>query len=214
MTTSYSEPRRLLAPLIWPLLPETGDLDGLAAYYLSWPGWELYLARRLALSPGPGGPQPLLLPDQHSPEYDFAALDQLAQKAAELGAGYLGLDGRIPESQPALATAIAHYQPGQSTPRPGLPRLDDRAYLALWSITEHQTWQSDRLLAETAAHEKAMWAELRGGEPDDLAEPDLAAPERETISRSPGPLAARAWECWHRLAAPILAPSDIIIPVV
>ncbi len=202
--------RRLLAPHLWPFRPETGaaEEDGGPWFYLSWPGWELYLARRWGWKPaGPEAPRPLLLPDLTDPERDFAAIDQLIRKAAEMGAGFLALIGRPPESLAEVRGALRHYSPEEKTAP--APALDDRSYLALWAATEYQARQSRDLLAETARRQKAMWAALKGEE----AEPApgaLQAPPDGT--GEPDRRAAYAWRCWRRLAAPLLRPSDILIP--
>ncbi len=82
--------------------------------------------------------------------------------------------------------------------------LDDRSYLALWAVSEYQVRRSDRLLAEAAARERSMWAALKGEE-ESAAEtpPGSPAPDRRT---------AYAWQCWRRLAAPLLLASDVIVP--
>lgn len=201
------KPRRLLAPHPWPLWDgPAGEGEG-PLFYLSWPGWELFLTRRLELTPAPGGPSPLLLPDVVSPERDFAAVDQLLRQAETLGAAVLSLDRRTPESVPGLAGALRAYHPGAVPPLEGAspqPILDDRSYLALWAATEYLARQSRNLLAETAVQEQAMWAALKGEEP---ALPPQPYPDDEPDRR-----AAYAWRCWRRLAAPLLRPTDIIIP--
>ena len=201
------ETRRVLAPLLLP--PGVADSGPAPAgesgplFYLSWAGWELYLARRLGLAGDRAAASPLLLPDGHGPEGDFAAIDQLVRTAGELGAGVLGLSGRAPESLPGLTSAIRGYQPGRSD-QPA-PVLDDRSYLALWAVTEYQARQSERLLAEAAAQERSMWAALKGEEADLEEAVQLPPPEpdRRTVY---------AWQCWRRLAGPLLLDSDIIVP--
>lgn len=195
--------RRILAPL--PLPPEVPDPDGEPLFYLSWPGWELYLARRLP-SADRKTARPLMLPDLRSPEEDFAAVDQLVRAAGELGTGLLGLPGRTPESVPGLAGAIRGYHQGPEG-EPG-PVLDDRSYLALWAATEHQARENERLLAEAAAKERSMWAALKGeeGPPPEEVSASGRAPEeadRRTVY---------AWRCWRRLAGPWLLDSDVIVP--
>ncbi len=203
------KPRRLLAPHPWPLWDGPGGDDGGGpVFYLSWPGWELFLSRRLGLAPVPGGPAPLLLPDAVSPERDFAAIDQLLRQAETLGAAVLSLDRRIPESVPALAGALRDYRPDPGQPTETVapqPILDDRSYLALWAATEYLARQSRDLLAEAAAREQAMWAALKGEEP----EPALPSPPPDG---EPDRRAAYAWRCWRRLAAPLIRPADIIVP--
>ena len=204
-----SGPRRILAPL--PLPPAADDKIFSPApdqagplFYLSWPGWEFFLARRLGLVADPAAASPLLLPGGRGPEEDFLAIDQLVRAAGELGAGFLGRPGRTPESLPGLTSAIRGYQPG-SPGRPA-PVLDDRSYLALWAVTEHQARQNDRLLAEAAARERSMWAALKGEETDDEeVVPQLPPPE-------PDRRAVYAWRCWRRLAGPLLLATDIIVP--
>ncbi len=200
--------RRLLAPHPWPIRPDSGAEGPL--FYLSWPGWELYLTRRLSVTRDPDGPEPLLLPGRLDPEADFAALDQLARRAGELGAGFVNLDRRTPESVPALAEALTRYRPGgpaSEAAEPSGPLLDDRSYLALWAITEYQARQGEGLLAEAAARERAMWAALKGEEPAAAPSSNSSSPAGEPDRRT-----AYAWRCWRRLAAPLLTPSDLIVP--
>ena len=195
--------RRILAPHLWPLRPvETPAGDG-PLYYLSWPGWDMFLARRLDIPASPDA-APLPLPGLNEPERDFAALDQLLSQASQLGAGFLTLDRRDPESRPALTGALRHYPPQPSATG---PLLDDRSYLALWTATEYQARQSESLLAEAEASERAMWAALKGE--DD----QLAAPLTGPIPPAPANgRAVYAWKCWRRLAGPLLTPNDIIVP--
>lgn len=203
--------RCLLAPHLWPEYPP--DYRGTEknpepVFYLSWPGWELYLRRRLSLTMPEAGPTPLLLPDLTNPEQDFAAIDQLVRSAGELGAGLLNLSRDLPESLPALTGAITHYSQTENTAKTG-PLLDDRSYLALWTVNEYQARRSQALLAEAAARERAMWAALKGEEENfsaPIAESD-PLPEEEADPRT-----AYAWRCWRRLAEPLLMPSDIILP--
>lgn len=202
--------RCLLAPHPWPEYPPGGERGAAGhVFYLSWPGWELYLRRRLALSPISGGPAPLLLPDLLSPERDFAAIDQLVKTAAELGAGLLHLSRDLPDSLPALSGAIANYSAARPAPPTG-PILDDRSYLALWAVNEYQARQSRSLLAEAAAREEAMWAALKGEEApaEGSGRDDDPPPPAEEAD----PRTAYAWRCWRRLAAPLLSPADIILP--
>ena len=206
---SKPEKRRILAPLP---LPVGLDALGLASheesdslFYLSWRGWELYLARRLGWPAARTSASALLLPDVREPEEDFAALDQLVHTTRELGAGLLGLPGGTPESLPGLTAAIRGYSQMGISDKPG-PVLDDRSYLALWAVTEYQARQGELLLAETMAKEQAMWAALKG-EADEAAEPGFACiPSSEPDSRT-----FYAWQCWRRLAAPLLLESDIIV---
>lgn len=201
--------RCLLAPHPWPEYPPdyaSAENPG-PVFYLSWPGWELYLRRRLSLTPHEDGPAPLLLPDLVDPEQDFAAVDQLVRSAGELGAGLLNLSRDLPESLPALTGAIANYSPVEKTTKPG-PLLDDRAYLALWAVSEYQARSSQSLLAEAAARERAMWAALKGEEEIAFASiAEFPPPEEEAYPRT-----AYAWRCWRRLAEPLLRPSDVILP--
>lgn len=205
--------RCLLAPHPWPQYPPDYQLKTAGSgpvFYLSWPGWELYLRRRLALSPAPEGPAPLLLPDLVNPEHDFAAIDQLAKTVGELGAAALHLSRDLPDSLPSLTGAIANY-PGPKKYPPTGPILDDRSYLALWAINEYQARQTRSLLIEAAAREEAMWAALKGeadfagadGNPGD----DFTSPEEVAAPRT-----AYAWRCWRRLAGPLMTPADIILP--
>ncbi|UQZ89366.1 hypothetical protein C4J81_09215 [Deltaproteobacteria bacterium Smac51] len=202
------ESRHILAPHPWPFRPAvipSGSQGSL--YYLSWPGWELYLHRRLGLQTQPDGPQPLLLPDWADTETDFKAIDQLNSMASQMGAGLLNLAGDSPESLPALLTSIRAYQ-GMEAGKPGGPALDDRSYLALWAISEYQTRQSEALLAEARASEKKMWAALKGEEePHDPSETRLDHPASEPDRRT-----LYAWQVWRRLAGPLLRPADVIVP--
>ncbi|GHV56377.1 hypothetical protein FACS189460_1050 [Deltaproteobacteria bacterium] len=194
--------RRLLAPCLWPRSP--AGIPAGPLFYLSWPGWEQYLARRLGLAPVPGGPAPLLLPAE-SGEPDLAALDQLVSQAGTLGAGLLNLLNP-PSGPTALASAIRRRAPAAA--QPSEPLLSDRAYLALWSLTEYQAARGDELLAEAARKERAMWAALRGepaAEPPPPSGPPAGEPDRR---------AAYAWRCWRRLAALVLRPDDRLIPTV
>lgn len=202
-------PRRILAPHLWPHPPLTPSGGGGAPLaYVSWAGWELYLTRKLGLGPElKSGFYPLFLPDLVDPERDCLAIDQLAQTVGELGAGVLALIRRVPESVPGLAAAIGRYREATGEAGPG-PILDDRSYLALWSINEFRAWQSYRLLAETKAREKAMWAALKGEEEAlpplrDMIEPPAPEPDSRTDY---------AWTSWLRLTADLIGPDDVIIP--
>ncbi|MDR2946236.1 MAG: hypothetical protein LBV79_05770 [Candidatus Adiutrix sp.] len=146
---------------------------------------------------------PLLLPSLRSPEEDFAALDQLIRAAGELGGGLLETIGRAPESLPGLVSSLRHYQDGGGAH--ALPGLDDRSYLALWAVSEHDRRRSAQLLAEAAAKERSMWATLKGEEDAEQTTPQLppADADRRTLY---------AWRRWRRLAAPLLRPGDIIVP--
>lgn len=200
--------RCLLAPHPWPEYPadyKSPEEDSAPVFYLSWPGWELYLRRRLSLTPLAKGPAPLLLPDLISPEQDFAAIDQLVRSAGELGAGLLNLSRDLPESLPALTGAIANYSPAEKTVKTG-PLLDDRSYLALWAVNECRARRSQALLAEASARERTMWAALKGEEETaSIAEVDRPLEEAD-------PRTVYAWRCWRRLAEPLLRPSDLILP--
>jgi hypothetical protein len=83
--------------------------------------------------------------------------------------------------------------------------LSDQAYLALWTLAEHQAAAGAELLAQAARQEQAMWAALKGEE----ASPPPPAPP---LADEPDRRAAYAWRCWRRLAAPLLEPGDFIIP--
>lgn len=196
--------RRILAPHLW-MVEALEPASGGPLFYLSWSGWELYLTRRLLLTPNRELAAPLLLPDARSPEHDFAAIDQLVKTAGELGAGFLSLRAEGSDNFAALTSSILHGAGG--TPVGG-PILDDRSYLALWTVSEYHVRQSDRLLAEAAERERAMWAALKGegdGSGSVSERPDY--PGDDTGRR-----AAYAWRCWRRLAGPLLIEADIIIP--
>lgn len=197
--------RRILAPHILPGLPASPSPGGEGPlYYLSWPGWEIFLSRRLGLAAGPGGPRPLLLPDAADAETDFQAIDQLNMRASQLGAGLFSLAADSPESLPALLGSIRSYR-GEEKPGPA---LDDRAYLALWAINEHQRRQSEALLAEARIKEKEMWAALKGEEV-----PSPPSPARlERPLPEPDRRALYAWRAWRRLAAGLLGPDDLLVP--
>ncbi len=203
MTEIFPEPagtRRVLAPHILPVPPSSGEGP---FHYLSWPGWEIFLRRRLGFAPGANSPEPILLPDQKDAESDFRAIDQLAGMAASLGAGFISLTPDSPESLPALLSGI---RSGQASPKSGAPILDDRAYLALWAITEHETRQSEAILRGAQASENRMWAALKGEEPSSSPErPGQPAPE-------PDRRALYAWRAWRRLAEGILTADDVITP--
>ncbi len=194
--------RRVLAPHILPALPAACSGEG-PLYYLSWPGWELFLSRRLGLTAGPEGPAPFLLPDAADAETDFKAIDQLSALAAQPGAGLFSLAAESPESLPALLGSIRSYR-GEEKPK---PVLDDRAYLALWAINEHQRRQNEALLAEARFQEKKMWAALKGEEA-----PAPAAPDRSEGAPEPDRRALYAWRAWRRLAAGLLGPDDLLVP--
>ena len=193
--------RRWLAPHLGPVHIQE-PADGSRPLYLSWAGWELYLTRRLDLTPAErAAADPVLLPDLTNPDRDFAAIDQLVRSAGELGAGILSLRPNDPDSFADLTSAILRGQ-GRS----GGPILDDRSYLALWTSSEFQVERSRRLLARAAERERAMWAALKGeGEPSPA--PSVSPPPAETDRR-----AAYAWQCWRRLVGPLLGPDDILIP--
>jgi len=196
--------RILLAPRLGPWPPQSpGEAQPSGPhFYLSWPGWEDYLAKRLGLKPDPAGPAPLMLPAD-SEDLTLAALDQLADRAGSQGANLWPLLVPPAESPSALAAAIRRPT-ASSAPR---PLLSDRGYLALWTLTEFQAATGAELLAEAARKEQAMWAALKGEE---------AAPPSPPASRpeEPDRRAAYAWRCWRRLAAPILLPDDLIFPTV
>jgi hypothetical protein len=137
-----------------------------------------------------------------SPEHlSLAALDQLADRAGRQGAGLWPLLVP-PEAGPsALASAIRHPA-AAAAPR---PLLSDQAYLALWTLTEHQAAAGAGILAEAARKEQAMWAALKGEDPS-------PPPTAEQPAETPDRRAAYAWRCWRRLAAPLLKPGDLILP--
>lgn len=183
-------------------------------FYLSWPGWELYLSRRLVLSPADSTPQPLLLPDVLDPERDFLVIDQLAGSASQLGAGVLNLEAGRLESLPTLVEGIANYGSGQRD-SVGSPLLDDRSYLALWAISEFRAWESDQAMAAAASRQKNMWALLKGEE----AENDLGAEMSPLSDEAERPFeadsrAVYAWKCWQRLASGLISDSDQIISTI
>ncbi len=177
---AHAGARRILAPHILPNLTASPSRGGEGPlYYLSWPGWEIFLTRRLGLAAGPEGPRPLLLPDAADPETDFQAIDQLNMRASQLGAGLFSLAAESPESLPALLGSIRSYRGKE---KPG-PVLDDRAYLALWAINEHQRRQSEALLAEARIKEKEMWAALKGEEVPSPPSPAGLPPSTRRLSR-------------------------------
>ena len=158
------------------------------------------MARRLGLASGPDGPAPLMLPD--GPEdLTLPALDQLAERAGNLGAGLWPLLVPPAESHGVLTQAIRLG----SFPAPR-PLLSDRAYLALWTMSERQAASGAELLAEAVRKERAMWAALNGEEAAPPPSPAWA-PAGEPDSRT-----AYAWRAWRRLAAPLLRPGDLILP--
>lgn len=191
------EKRRVLAPHI---VPAAGPTEG-PLYYLSWPGWELYLRRRLGINPAPNGPRPILLPSQEDAETDFKAIDQLNTTAAQMGANFFSLAAESPESLPAILGGIRAYQ----APKSPAPILDDRAYLALWAISERQAQQSEKLLAQARTEEQKMWAALKG---EDFSEPRQDAPAAPADIDSRTLYALRAWE---RLAGEVLTADDTVI---
>ena len=195
-----TENRLLLAPRLgpWPG-PEAAHPSG-PRFYLSWPGWEDYLKKRLGLAPDPDGPAPLMLPADPE-DLTLAALDQLADRAASQGAGLWPLLTPPADGSRALASAIRR----PTAPAPPRPLLSDRVYLALWTLTERQTAAGEELLAEAGRKEQAMWAALKGEEaPSPLPTGEPAKePDRRT---------AYAWLAWRRLASPLLKPGDLIIP--
>lgn len=195
--------RLVLAPHLSPAFIGADSEKCGRFFYLSWPGWELYLRRRLGIKPEDYQAEAILLPDEAGPEADFAAIDQLARKAAQLGAGLLGLLEDTGESVGELTQALR----GQSAPpRKAEPILSDRLYLALWTISEHQRLESQTILAEALALEKEMWAELKGEEEEaDPGPEELPLPAEEDLR---GDYARR---CWHRLAGALIGPDDLII---
>jgi hypothetical protein len=201
-----TETRRILAPHILPVIPPAlQQTDEGPLYYLSWPGWELYLTRRLGLSSGPDSPRPILLADTADAETDFKAIDQLNTMAAQMGANFFTLAAVSPESLPALLGSIRAYQ-GEKKAAP--PILDDRAYLALWAINEQQSRQNEALLAEALLQEKKMWAALKGEETPSTSSP---APGEETPTE-PDSRTLYAWRVWRRLAEAVLGAGDVVVP--
>jgi hypothetical protein len=143
-----------------------------------------------------------MLPPDPAEDLTLAALDQLAERAGRQGAALWPPLVPPPDGPGALAAAIRNPA---APPRPR-PLLGDRAYLALWTLAEHQAAAGKELLAETARKEQAMWAALKGEEGDPTL-PPAAPPAGEPDRR-----AVYAWRCWRRLAAPILRPGDLILP--
>ena len=191
--------RILLAPHLGPWPPiGAGEAEGPGPrFYLSWPGWEDFLKKRLDLASS-GPYRPLMLPDAEG--LTQAALEQLAERAGNQGAGLWPLLVHSSESPGTLAQAIRLGLPAASR-----PILSDRAYLALWTLSEGQADSSARLLAEAARKERAMWAALKG---EEAAPPQPAAP----MANAPDRRTAYAWQSWRRLAAPLLRPDDLILP--
>lgn len=217
--------RRILAPHPWPFLPSDLSMEGEGPFfYLSWPGWELYLRRRLNLNFEDGSAKSLLLPDVADPERDFLYLDQLAQRSAQLGAGAVDLNFTQAEGLSSLLSDIRSYTSPQEQPA-GQPLLDDRSYLALWAVSEFRALESDLALAQAQARQSDLLASIQGenlGEYDELAEnrqPEQSVsgsilndrltifPLREADSR-----AVYAWKCWRRLTWGLISDSDQIIP--
>lgn len=195
--------RRVLAPLLWPR-----EQDG-PVFYLSWPGWELYLTRRLGLPENRFQGTSLMLESVDSPETDFMAIDQLAALAAEMGAGMLSLKQVARESVNGLAVAISNYGNGLNQSK-SCPLLDDRSFLALWSLNEYRRQQTKEALNEAAHKEEAMWAALKGEEPA-AAELDPVSKEAEP---GPTPQSDYAWAAWRRLAGGLIRKEDIIVQAV
>jgi len=194
--------RLLLAPRLGPWPPQGGETPPPGPrFYLSWPGWEDFLAKRLNLRPEPTGAAPLMLPAD-SEELTLAALDQLADRAGRQGANLWPLLVPPAESPSSLASAIRR----PAAPTAPRPLLSDRAYLALWTLTEFQAAAGAELLDEAARKERAMWAALKG---EEAAQPPTPAP---ALEGEPDRRAAYAWLCWRRLAAPLLKPGDLILP--
>ena len=215
-TKKIEGPRRILAPRIWP----GGDEDNLAGeaplYYLSWPGWELYLARRLNIdgaSINGLGFIPLLLGDPSDAERDFKVIDQLVSQAKELGAGLVPLLEQDMESSSALADSLRDYQ--GSKPEVPRPHLDDRSLLALWNVAEFKSWEAESLLDSSLASQQAMWGDLKGDLDDTEDEEILALSLPPRAAPDPSRRGTRlAWKCWRRLAAPLLNSDDILIATV
>jgi hypothetical protein len=134
-------------------------------------------------------------------DLSLAALDQLAERAGRQGANLWPLLVP-PEAGPSALASAIRRPAAAAAPR---PLLSDQAYLALWTLTEHQAAAGAELLAEAARKERAMWAALKG---EDASPPPAAAPPAEEPDRR----AAYAWRCWRHLAAPLLEPGDLILP--
>ena len=208
-------PRHLLAPRIWPGGEEDNLAGGAPLYYLSWPGWELYLKRRLGMSGS--GAQPILLNGLNDAEQDFKIIDQLVAQAKDLGTGLVPLLAKEPESYTALAGSLRNYPVNK--PEMPRPHLDDHSFLALWSVAEFQAWEAEGLLDKSFAAEQTMWEDLKGelSELEDEAQSEeiftLNLPPRTTAD--PSRRGTRlAWKCWRRLAAPILNADDVLITTV
>jgi hypothetical protein len=90
------------------------------------------------------------------------------------------------------------------TPQKNSPILDDRSYLALWSLAEHQNSQNEAILAQARLQEQKMWAALRG---EDFCPP---SPGENMPAPEPNARTLYAQKAWKRLAAEILGPDDII----
>ncbi len=221
--------RRILAPHLWPWGPaaQTGSGD---FFYISWPGWELYLSRRLGLETHPPTAKAICLPDFTDAQKDFLIIDQLAQDPTAASGSLLGGEAnfRPQESTAALAQAIANYEPQeQSSSR---PLLADHLYLALWTIAEFRQVEVREALVLASAQEKLMLEEVRGEDfdfidevldkilekgdedQDSEAPPDFWAADQ--IISTPGRRSKYAWQCWRRLVGPYLLPADVIIPTV
>ena len=167
--------RRILAPHPWPFLPSDLSMEGEGPFfYLSWPGWELYLRRRLNLNFEAGSAKSLLLPDVADPERDFLYLDQLAQRSAQLGAGAVDLNFTQAEGLSSLLSDMRGYTSPKEQPA-GQPLLDDRSYLALWAVIEFRALARDLALAQDQARAHEVLASLPG---ENAREPDAIVANR------------------------------------
>lgn len=168
------------------------------------------MSRRLGLRASEQSPRPILLPDVLDSERDFLAIEQLVERASNLGAGLLNLQSSELEGPSALAGKIRNYDRNREGAASG-PLLDDRSYLALWSVGEFRELEIERALSEAAVREKSMWAALKGEADED---PDDGRAETGPVfrDRPPDSRGLYAWKCWQRLAAGIIQPGDRIVP--
>ena len=191
--------RQIIAPDLFPKnsthLPSQGKI-----YYLSWPGWELFLARQ-ELAPAKDV-QPLLLATGKAAEEDLAEImdlmRQLELKGVNAWTSWLNAD------QEELHTITQNIKtPATALPQKGL--LDDRLFLALFSIMRLQKQKAEALLAEAETKTKKMWASLKGQEINEEVPPTAQASTVSSI------LFDKVMASWQRLAAPLILPGDQII---